>query len=297
MKTMTQLLMVVIASLALAGCFQVDQVVTVAPDGSGTVEETFLISRKIGESMAALTGGGDEEQAGKAKTKKKKKAAAKTPSFFKDEEIRSRAQKMGEGVRFVRMKRITNKQFEGYQAVFAFKDINQLRLDQSGGAPMAPGAASGEPAKSGTQFVFTPGPTATLVVKPAKKPAPADEGKEPPTPADAKDAKPAEPAEQPAAAADPGGKELEMLRQMFGGMRIAMTVVIKGSIVETNATHRSGSRITLADVDFGKMLDKPELLAKMAEIPPGDTEAAMAMFKKVPGMKVDMNDELRISFR
>lgn len=296
MKTMAQLALVVIVSLALAGCFQVDQVVTVAPDGSGTVEETFLISRKIGESMAALTGGGDDEQAGKAKAKKKKKAA-KTPSFFKDDEIRARAAKMGEGVRFVRMKRITNKQFEGYQAVFAFKDINQLRLDQSGSAPMSPGAAGGEPAKAGTQFTFTPGPTATLVVKSAKKAAEPSEDKEPQSPAAGTDAKAAEPADASAAAEAPGGKELEMLRQMFAGMRISMTVVVKGNIVDTNATHRNGSRITLADVDFGKLLDKPELLAKMAEIPPGDTEAAMAMFKKMPGMKVDMNDELRISFR
>jgi len=88
-----------------------------------------------------------------------------------------------------------------------------------------------------------------------------------------------------------------MVRQMFDGLRISTTLVIKGKVLDTNATHRSDSTITLTEIDFGKILDKPELLAKMAAIRPGDQAAAMEMIKNLPGMKVDMNEELRVSFR
>ena len=87
------------------------------------------------------------------------------------------------------------------------------------------------------------------------------------------------------------------MRQMFDGMRVSTKLVIKGKVVTSNATHRSGSTITLAEIDFGKILDKPELLEKMAAVQPGDQAAAMEMIKTFPGMKIDMNDELRVSFK
>jgi hypothetical protein len=277
MKKTTELIIVLLVTCGLVGCFQIDQVVTVSPDGSGTLEETFMISRKIAESMAALTGGMSEQQGAAGNDISGKKEQ----SFFKDDEIKKRAESFGSGVRFVRMERLASKQFEGYKAVYTFTDINKLRLDQgNAGMPKQMGQGS-EAAPKGTEFMFTPGKTAKLVVKQQKMKAAAGEGAPEISPQ----------------ARESSAEELAMMRQMFDGLRISTTLVIKGKVIESNATHRTDSTITLTEVDFGKILDKPELLAKMAVLQQGDQAAAMEMIKKLPGMKFDLNDELKISFR
>lgn len=277
MKKIMGMVALLLMSCGLAGCFQVEQVITLSPDGSGIVEETFMVSRKIAESMAALAGGiGDQQGAeGSGKTGKREQ------SFFKDDEIKKKAEGFGPDVRFVRMERLANKQFEGYRAVYSFSDINSLRIDQ--GSPGMPGqmGQGSEPAQKGTEFVFTPGKTARLVVKTQKKNVTAG----------------GDLSETPVPVGESNAEELAMVRQMFDGLRISTTLVIKGKVIDSNATHRTDSTIILTDVDFGKILDKPELLAKMAAIQPGDQAAAMEMIKKFPGMRIDMNDELRISFR
>lgn len=278
MKNIVRMLVVVAVSCGLAGCFQVDQVVTLSPDGSGTLEETFLISRKISESMAAFAGGMGDQPGAEAGAK----APKKEQSFFKDDEIKSRAEKFGADVRFVKMERIANKQFEGYKAFYSFKNINTLRLDQGTPMPGQQAGQSGDQPPKGTAFTFTPGKTATLVVKQHKKAAPA------PAEGGVVEAPPAR---------ETSPEELAMVRQMFDGLRISTTLVIKGKVTDSNATYRDGSTITMAEIDFGKLLDKPEILAKMATVQSGDQAAAMEMIKNLPGMKVDMNEELRISFK
>jgi hypothetical protein len=287
MKTIKKAVLILFP-LLLAGCFQVEQTVTVGTDGSGTVEETLLVSRRISESMEGLVAGldGQGESAGDQAAGRKKQEPAPQRSFFKDEEIRKRAETMGEGVSFVRMERIANEEFEGYRALFAFRDINKLTLSQGGGPSQAAGSGAGAKGQ-GIRFVFTPGKNATLVLKQRQQKAAAGEG----------EAAAPKKEERPVPAGKASAEDLAMLRQMFAGLRFAMTVVVKGEIVETNATHRDGSRVTLADIDLGRMLDKPELLTKLAEIPPGDSGAALEMLKKIPGMKADLNDELRITFR
>lgn len=277
MKKIMVRFVAMLVACGLVGCFQADQVVTLLPNGSGTIEETFMISRKIAESMAAFTGG-MSDQPGFADNN-----TAKTngQSFFKDDEIKKRAEGYGQGVKLVNMERIANKQFEGYKAVYSFRDINKLRLDQENpGMPKQSGKENDTKPKA-TGFVFTPGKTATLLVKQQKKNVSAGEAA----------------AESAVPAKESSAEELAMVRQMFDGLRISTKLVIKGRIVDSNATHRTDSTITLVELDFGKLLDKPELLAKMAAAQPGDQAAAMEMIKNFPGMKVDMNDELRVSFR
>ena len=277
MKIATKLVASLLLTCLLAGCFQVDQVVTLSPDGSGTLEETFMVSRKVSESMAALAGGMADAMGAEGSEKNPKKEQ----SFFKDDEIKKRAENFGPDVRFVSMQRVANKQFEGYKAVYSFKNINNLRLDQGNSGMTKQMGQGGETAPTGTEFLFTPGKTAKLVVKQQKKDAITDVKTEEATPL----------------AQESSAEELTMMRQMFDGLRISTTLVIKGTVVESNATHRAGSTITIAEIDFGKILDKPELLAKMAVLQNGDQTAAMEMFKKLPGMKIDMNDELRVSFK
>lgn len=278
MKRIMELLIVLLAACGLAGCFQVDQVITLTPDGSGTIEETFMISRKIAESMAALSGGLGEQPG----TADSQKTGNSEPSFFKDDEIKKRAEGYGPGVKLIKAERIVNKQFEGYKAVYAFKDINKVRLDQENPGMPKQASKESDATPKGTEFVFKAGKTATLLVKQQKKNAPDTAETTSETASPTKEA---------------GAEELAMVRQMFDGLRISTKLVIKGKILDSNATHRADATITLAEIDFAKLLDKPELLAKMAATQPGGQTAAMEMLKQLPGMKIDLNDELRVSFR
>jgi hypothetical protein len=277
MENIVKMVTMLLVSCALAGCFQVDQKITLSPDGSGTIEETLMVSSMIANSMSAMS----ESMAPQGETADgKDKTPPAKQSMFKEEDIRKKAENYGPDVRFVKMERIVNKQFEGYKAVYSFKNINNVRLEQ--GNPGMPGQGpQAADSTKGIKFVFTPGKTATLVVKQPKKEMATAETVP----------------DKQASAAETPPEQLAMIRQMFNGMRVSSSLVIKGKVIKSNATHRTDSTIILADIDFGKILDKPELLAQMASIQPGDQDAAMEMMKKLPGMKIDMNEELQVSFK
>ena len=87
---------------------------------------------------------------------------------------------------------------------------------------------------------------------------------------------------------------LAQMKSMFKGMKIAMAVEVEGSVVETNATHMDGSRVTIMELDFGKLLEMPEKLVQFSQIQPDSVEDAKAFMKDIPGFKVDMNKKLTI---
>ena len=71
-----------------------------------------------------------------------------------------------------------------------------------------------------------------------------------------------------AAAPLPDGPEgqmaLQMMRQMFKGMHVAVEVEVEGEIIETNAGFREGSRVTLMDIQFDQILADPERFKRLA---------------------------------
>ena len=88
-----------------------------------------------------------------------------------------------------------------------------------------------------------------------------------------------------------------MMSQMFKGMRIAIAIEVEGAIVETNATHRKGSRVTLMEMDFDKLLENQEKFKLFAESKPETFEETKALMKDLPGIKVEMNPEVQIKFK
>ncbi|MCM0084256.1 hypothetical protein L4X63_21975 [Geomonas sp. Red32] len=290
---------VVLVSALLAGCFQIDRTVHLKADGSGTVEETVMISKTL-TSMFDMKEPGAEGN--KPEPKKKEDELAEV-----EKTARAKVAGMGEGVSLVSVTLVQKGDFEGYRAVYAFKDINKLTLEADA-TPVDKGPGSGRT----TSFHFTRGANSVLVMKngaalpkeqvaAAAAPPVADAPAADAPAADAPAAgAPAAAAMSPAGADNPQAQQaMDMLKQMFNGMRFSDKIMIEGTVIESNALFRTGPEITLVEVDLGELLKKkPEELMKLQQaVPPDDKQKMLAAMSKIPGLKVDLNDELRVVFR
>jgi hypothetical protein len=86
------------------------------------------------------------------------------------------------------------------------------------------------------------------------------------------------------------------MKQMFSGMKIAMAIDVEDSVVETNAIHQSGSRITLMELDFDKLLANQDKMLEMNRVKPKTLEEAKQILKDIPGIKAEMNRVVEIRF-
>jgi hypothetical protein len=274
--------------LGLVGCIQVDTLIKVKPDGSGTVKETFMMSKETVQMMEGMMqemmGGTEEPGEEQSAEKPEQEQAKESFSLFDEAKLKQEVGNMGEGVSYVSGKAVSTEGFEGYEAVFAFTDINKLKLNQnpSDNVPSDSSQSGSEEEQEYVSFHFTKGKPATLSIKmPEEEPEKGD----------------AKPAEQSAEDQQEAAMVLQQMKSMFKGMKIAMAVEVEGAVVETNATHVDGSRITIMELDFGKLLEMPEKLVQFSELQPESVEDAKEFMKDLPGFKVDMNKELTIKFK
>ena len=191
---------------------------------------------------------------------------------------------MGEGVTFVSAKKITEKDREGFTAIYAFTDISKVKLstnppDLGGGGDLGLKKGDTEP----VTFKFTKGGTAELAVTtPAMKAAVAKSKEE--TAADATQEAMNE-------------AMLPMMQQMFKDMRMSMSVEVAGKISTTNATYKEGSRVTMLDVDFNKILADPAKMKAMTKIKDPNSAEGKALVASVPGIKVETAETVKIKFQ
>lgn len=276
MNKVINLSVAVMTLLCMVGCMQVDSLVKVKRDGSGTIEETVLMNREFIKQMEAMA-----SQMGA----KQGEGASKGFSLFDQEEVKKKASAMGEGVSYVSSKKVTVGDREGYKVCYAFADINKVKLNQNPGDKVpSSGAGPGDKGKKGEfiNFQFTKGNPATLIVRmPARKPGDKPEFSQKPKPEQGQDADMA----------------MGMMSQMLKGMKITVAVEVEGAIVDTNATHRQGSRITLMEMEFDKLIENQEKFKEFARSKPESLEEAKKVMKDLPGIKVEFNEEVRIRFR
>lgn len=268
--------LVLAACLAtISGCFQVETTVRVNPDGSGTIEERMLLSRKVisqFDEMARAFAGPDEKP--------------KPFTLHEQEKLRKRAADIGPGVSFVESSAIEDEAYTGYRAIYSFADINKVRLSSQGGEAMA----GKEEKQAGTvddavafRFDSGPEPRLNIIMPRSGKPAQASEPK-------GKDSE--EPALTP--------EQKQAFAEMMKGLHFSLVVEVRGTVVKTNATHVAGNRITLFDFDLDRMGGSFEDLGKLqaggGSQPPTFAEAR-DLLKNLPGVKIELNDRVEVRFR
>jgi len=135
--------MVLLAAMALSGCMQMEMLVRVNADGSGTIETTMGMSKATLGMMGEMPTGDDDP--------------------FSEETARSNAARYGTGVSFVSAAKIDNEEMIGLLAVYDFEDINTVSATPTGGQgdveaqSMEAVNFTFDPADGGTLTVIMPG--------------------------------------------------------------------------------------------------------------------------------------------
>jgi hypothetical protein len=269
-----------LALICLLGCIQVNTVVKLKPDGSGSVEETLFVTKASMQGLQAMM----KEMGGMLP---EEGVSAENFNLLDEARLREIADHMGEGVSYVSGEKTTTDEGEGYRATYAFSDVNKLRLNMNP-CDKAPsglgGAASVSVGKEAfVTFRFVKGPPAILRVT-----MPEDmstENLQPPKVMERLNADDA----QAAMVAD-------KVKEVSRGTKVSISLEVEGDIVRTNATHRQGSRITLMEVDLGKLFEDRENLKKLSQRKPKNLKDAEKLLKDLPGIKVELNPELTIEF-
>jgi len=265
-----------IATLAVAGCMEIETVVKVNPDGSGTITERLVMSNEIVEMMKEMAPEGQPAE------------------LYNEQELRDAAPGYGNGVTYVSARNVETEFGKGYEARYAFTDINQIRVGQDPGDKM-PGSdsAEGDVADDAdfTTFTIHPGNPAKLVIH-----WPVNEGKS--GAAESMETAETELSEETAAGQTPEQQQaaMEMMQHAFKDMRMSMHVEVAGQVVDSNATHLNGSRVTLVEIAFADFLDSEEAMKTMAS----DEEPTVAdmkeMMRLIPGLKMEIEPEVSVLF-
>lgn len=264
-------LLLALPGILLGGCVDVDTLIQVRTDGSGTVTQKVMVSERLVAPLRALTeglGGGEVE--------------GRSLVMPDEADMAARAEAMGPGVRLLDVQARRRDDAEGYVARYAFDDVRALRINQNPGN-LAPTAGAGAQRLGGAEhitFDFSPGPPAELTVV-----FPERGGRE---------AEPRPPRGRPDG---PGPDDLRaQFGNLFKGLRVAMAVQVEGTVLETDATHREGSRVTLMAIDFEELLAAPEYLDELAERRPRSLEEAKELLRDFPGIKLELAPVIRIRF-
>jgi hypothetical protein len=196
--------------------------------------------------------------------------------------LKDEAARMGSGVAFVSAQKTSTEKGNGYKVLYSFKDIGKVKLSQNPASgltmPSSGGSTASTAATETITFTFTPGSPATLmIIEP--KPAQA--------------AKPATPA---ASGAD-ADKMMAQVKPLYADMHIVLTIEVQGTITSTNAAYANGSTVTLVDMDFAKILADEATFKKLSASQNQPMSEVQKMVKAVPGVKIDSQDSVKISFK
>jgi len=267
MKHFKIILTLLLPLLLFTGCLQVDSKVKLKKDGSGTIEEKVLMSSMVVEMMNQFMSSFPDSTGEMEKF-----------SLFKEEELKGKASNYGEGVKYVSGKEIKMDGWEGYQAIYSFKNINTLKMDMDPNKKVELDEGGNETSNEYFSFKFKPGRVAELII-------------------DRPDMSMKEENEETDDSENTEDHQLDdKIVKMMDGMRIKVSLQPEGNIVNTNASFVNGSEVTLIDIDFSKILKNKESLDLLKKNPPKSLDEMEVIVKNIPGMKIELQKPVSIKF-
>ena len=267
-------LLIMIAAVAViaSGCIDSTVLISVNEDGSGKITETVGMNKEVISSMMAMMSEGAE--------------AGEPQSVFKRQDFEEKISTYGQGVTLDSFRTYEAGESEYAEAVYAFEDINNVRVESGGGQAQAQPGMQAEPQdKQYITFDYKKdGKSATLTTNMPESDK-ADKG----GPQQDEAA-----GQMPDASQMPSEQEMTMMKQMFKGLHFAAMVEVPGQITDTNASHVKGNQVTLFDISFDKFLDDPETLMVMQNVATPQ-EAAKELGDKA-GIKIEPEEKISNTF-
>ena len=279
MKNFNKLVSLLVLPLLLVGCIQVETIIRLKADGSGTIEKTVLVSREFINMMGMMKTLFQSDSTGED--------SAEDPFDFDDEEtLRANASKLGVGVRFLSAEKIDTDKLEGVKAIYAFSDITQVRIDpgMTGDIPSMDDEDAPESSREEYADIhFRKGNPARLVIT-----FPREEDEDAPDEMESDTLSLEE---------DEDSGMGRRFKSMMKDARITLKFQIEGRISETNATFWDGSEVTLIDLEFAKFMDNLDAFNKLQSSKNLPFETRRQLMADIPGVKIELNDEVEIAFK
>lgn len=256
-------------AVVLPGCLQIETVVRVETDGSGTITENFMMSGEVIGMLASMAPEGEKF------------------NILDQPQLEADAAKYGEGVSLVSAEPRESDFGQGYTAVYAFSDINAVRLNQDPGAKIPDNQAQPAEGEEPSFITFAmqgSDPSELVVNWPVEEPDPSA------------DAAGTQTASETGPQEEPDAQAMEMMKGFFKDMRMAMHVEVGGTIVETNAAHQDGSKVILLDMAFGELIADEAALKTMMMEEPKTVAEMKEMAASLPGLKMEFEPVVSIKF-
>ncbi|MEO8232584.1 MAG: hypothetical protein ABI638_09890, partial [Ignavibacteriota bacterium] len=154
MKHIKYLFVGIIFSIFLTGCLQVSTTVNLNQDGSGTIEELFVMKTEVINMMKEFAMAFDSTKANDF-------------DMFKESEIKDKASNYGEDVKYISGEKVVIDGYEGFKALYSFTDINKVKINPSPEDKMPFGDEfknqEEKPVDDNLKFNFTKGNPSILV--------------------------------------------------------------------------------------------------------------------------------------
>jgi hypothetical protein len=253
-------LLLILAGVLTSGCFRSTTAIELKPDGSGTIVQENAVGAQALAMIKSFASQADSKAA--------------SPDLFTQEQAMKTAETMG--VTFVSGEPIKTGELEGYRARYRFDDITKIKVN----AQQTPDSIGGSGPKQ-PPFGFTfarGGSSSTLTIQ--------------------------MPEQTPGGSAFPGlpsggvsdadkaqaAQAMAMMKMMMKGLFVDVSLAIDGRIIKSNASNVDGSKITLLQLDFDKLLENEANFKKL--------EAAKDLkgLADIPGLKISSEPKLVIEF-
>ena len=261
-------------------CMDYSQEISVKKDGSGTVSTTIVFNQTIMELISSM-GGADSESADKNK-------------FINEIRDRKRlaedAAKMGVGVEFRDVIPIDNKDgSKGYKAIYSFTDINKLKVTENPKSLNKQDEDKDEKPGGAITFKYAKGKINSLEIHMPQKKKFSNAS----TPIDSNDEG------NKKSKTEEEKKQEDMMKKLFKGFRMEVSVAVEGTITKTNAAFVNSSKngVTLMMMDVGKLIEDEKYREQLAELSRAQEVAEVKeKLKNIPYMKIEFADIVYVNF-
>ena len=247
-----------------AACFQMTTIVRVKGDASGTIDQRLVFSPAALAQMRqlAMLGG----------------SSGRPIDPISEDQARADAASLGPGASLVSSAPIDDATGRGRASVYAFSDINHLRINPRPAAPGGLTVHADGIDSTGKAITFTlahqenGNALLTIMVPLPELPA----------------------GGLPSRDGAGSAQQLAMVKQMFAGARVTIAVEPAGTLVRTSSPFVEGSRVTLLDVNLDQLLQDDTLLARIqAAKSAGELKAIL---QEAPGLKINFERAITIEF-